>query len=69
MTNFYYWATNDPFNEPYNKYWNSNQRTGSDYTVDARVPMEALYGESNLLIKVIAEDIKGNQAVYSIGKQ
>ncbi|MDO8662085.1 MAG: M23 family metallopeptidase [Candidatus Omnitrophota bacterium] len=66
---FYYWATNDPFNEPRDKYWNSNQKTGSDYTVNALIPMQALYPEGNMLIRVIAKDIAGNAATYDIGQQ
>lgn len=69
QSNFLYWATNDPFNEPYNKYWNSKQRSGSDYTVDALIPMQSLYPEGNMLIRVIAEDIRGNKATYDIGQQ
>jgi len=66
---FLYWATNDPFNVPYDKYWNSNQRTGSDYTVNALIPSQALYPEGSMLIRVIAEDIRGNKAIHDIGQQ
>lgn len=69
QSNFLYWATNDPFNVPYDKYWNSKQRSGSDYTVDALIPMQALYPEGSMLIRVIAEDIRGNKATYDIGQQ
>ncbi len=57
---FVYWATNDPFNEPYNKYWNTRQRENSNYNVDARYPGEALYGDGAIRIRVIVEDIAGN---------
>ena len=69
MSNFLYWATNDPFNEPYNKYWNTKQRSGQNYTVDARIPDEAMYPEGNLMIRVIVEDIRGNSATHDIGQQ
>lgn len=69
QSNFLYWATNDPFNIPYDKYWNSKQRIGADYTQDALIPMQSLYPEGNMLIRVIAEDIRGNKATYDIGQQ
>jgi len=68
-TNFLYWATNDPFNTPYNKYWNTKQRKGHDYTVDSPIAKEAMYGEGNLQILVIAEDIRGNADTMRLGQQ
>ncbi len=35
--NFLYWATNDPYNEPINKYWNTRQKKNHDYTFDASI--------------------------------
>lgn len=64
-----YWATNDPFSAPHNKYWNTKQRKESDYTVNARIPQELMYPEGNLQIQVIAEDVRGNSDVVRIGQQ
>jgi hypothetical protein len=64
-----YWATNDPFNAPHNKYWNTKQRKGYDYTVDSPIAKEAMYGEGHIQIWIIAEDIRGNADTLRIGQQ
>jgi hypothetical protein len=66
---FLYWATNDPFNQPYNKYWNTKQMAGSAYNVDAPINAQALYKDGNLQILIIASDIQGNAVTYTIGSQ
>jgi hypothetical protein len=57
---FYYIATNDPFNTPHDKYWNSRQRKGHDYSIDARYPGEAKFAEGGLSVKVTVYDYAGN---------
>lgn len=67
-TIFLYNATNDPFHSPYDKYWNSKQKRGEPYNIDAIIPSQAMYGEGHLKIRVIVEDIRGNQAIQDIGQ-
>lgn len=59
---FLYIATNDPFNSPYDKYWNSRQKRGQPYNVDAMFPNEAKFAEGGLKIKVTVYDYAGNKA-------
>lgn len=67
-TKFLYIATNDPYNRPYNKYWNTRQKRGSSYNIDAFINDDALYSDGNMKIKIIAWDILGHRAEYTIGK-
>lgn len=57
-----YWATNDPFDRPYNKYWNTRQQTDEAYNVDAQFNADALYPDGPIEIRVIAADIRGNES-------
>ena len=63
---FIYWATNDPFNEPHNKYWNTLQRVNNNFDVSARYAGEALYKEGVIRIRVVVEDIAGNRAIRNL---
>lgn len=59
-TVFIYWSTNDPFNTPYDKYWNTKQRKNCAFHVDARDEGEAVYKEGVVKIRVVVEDMRGN---------
>lgn len=60
-----YCATNDPNNEPFDKYWNSRQKKGADYSTDAMFPDEALYPEGVIKIIITVFDFKNNSTSFA----
>ncbi len=64
---FVYIATNKPYSGTPDQYWNTKQKNGDVYTVDARIPSEALFKEGSIKIEVTVEDLQGKQATQSKG--
>ena len=72
--NFEYFLTHDPFNTPYDRYWNVLQRTGTtSHVINARCPDEAIIEDTvGLRLMAVITDIQGNgdtsmlPTVYSI---
>lgn len=59
--NFEYWITNDAFNVPYDKYWNTLQQQGGAYNASAACPEQTLLPEGrSVRIRVNACDFTPN---------
>jgi hypothetical protein len=56
-----YWITNDAFNTPYDKYWNTLQQQGGAYDASAACPEQALLPEGGRVrVRVNACDFSNN---------
>jgi hypothetical protein len=56
-----YWVTHDAFNDPYDKYWNTRQRKGRNYNIDAQIPFQCQYPDGlSIRIRVTSNDAGGN---------
>lgn len=59
--NFEYWITNDAFNTPYDKYWNTLQLQGGAYNASAACPEQTLLPEGERVrVRVNACDFSNN---------
>jgi hypothetical protein len=59
--NFEYWITNDAFNIPYDKYWNTLQQQGGEYNASAACPEQTLLPEGQRVrLRVNACDYSNN---------
>ena len=59
--NFEYWITNDAFNTPYDKYWNTLQLQGGAYNASAACPEQTALPEGQRVrIRVNACDFSNN---------
>jgi len=59
--NFEYWITNDAFNTPYDKYWNTLQHQDGAYNASAACPEQALLPEGRRVrVRVNACDYSNN---------
>ncbi|MEO0273024.1 MAG: T9SS type A sorting domain-containing protein [candidate division WOR-3 bacterium] len=61
VPNFEYWITNDAYNRPYDKYWNTLQHQGEAYNASASCPEKTLLPEGQRVrVRVKACDFSNN---------
>jgi hypothetical protein len=65
--NFEYWITHDPFNTPYDKYWNSRKMKNAAYHVSANYPWDCDINEGQMLkFRVYSRDGTTNIASVTL---
>jgi len=60
MSNWEVWLTNDPFNVPYNKYWNSRQTISGEYDITSDIPQLSRYEGENISFLIHSSDYDDN---------